>query len=70
VVFVPYGEDLSQPSPPTTVTLTPEQFETAAHGEIRLREGLSLGPAVRQVRAIVFDAELGAVGSVMIPVHR
>ena len=70
VVFVPYGEDLNQPSPPTTVTLTPEQFETAAHGEIRLREGLSLGPAVRQVRAIVFDAELGAVGSVMIPVHR
>jgi VWFA-related protein len=69
VVFVAY-EDLTQPMPPTVVTLAPEQFETASQGEIRLRKGLPIGAAARRVRVIVFDAELGALGSVTLPIHR
>ncbi len=69
VVFVPYDETSNQPHP-TIVTLTPEQLQTPAQGEITLREAIPVGEGVRKVRVIVFDAELGAVGSVTVPMQR
>jgi VWFA-related protein len=70
VVFASYDQGLNQPSRPIIVTLTPEQLQTAAQGQIRLREAIPVGQAVSKVRVIVFDAELGAVGSVTVPIPR
>jgi VWFA-related protein len=70
VAFVAYGEALKPLSHPALVTLTPEQFAAATHGEIGFSEAIPVAPAVRKVRVIAFDAELGAVGSVTIPIQR
>jgi VWFA-related protein len=70
VAFVGYDEGLRQPSRPILVTLTPEQFAAATHGEIGLREAVPVAPGIRKVRVIVFDAELGAIGSVTVPLQR
>jgi VWFA-related protein len=69
VAFVSYGDGKQQASPPILVSLTPEQFAAAAQGEIGLREAIPIAPAIRRVRVIVFDAALGAVGSVTIPIQ-
>jgi VWFA-related protein len=69
VVFAAYDEGLKQPSRPILVSLTPEQFETATRGEIGLREAIPVAQAIRKVRVIAFDAELGAAGSVTIPIQ-
>ncbi|MGA3042863.1 MAG: VWA domain-containing protein [Bryobacteraceae bacterium] len=69
VAFVAYGETLKPLPHPTLITLTPEQFQSAPHGDIELRESIPIAPATRKVRVIAFDAELNAVGSVTIPMR-
>jgi VWFA-related protein len=69
VVFAAYDEGLKQLSPPVPVSLTQEQPETGARDEITLREAIPVGGSVRRVRVIVFDAALGAVGSVTVPIQ-
>lgn len=69
VVFAAYDQGLQQLSPPVPVSLTPEQSGTATQGEITLREAIPVGESVRRVRVIVFDAALGAVGSVTVPIQ-
>ena len=68
VAFLMYDEGLRQGSRPVVVSLTPEQLATAAHGEISLGEVIPVAPAMRKIRVIAFDAALGAVGSVTIPI--
>jgi VWFA-related protein len=68
VAFLAYDEGLQQASPPILVSLTPEQFAAVTHGEIGLREAIPVAPAIRKVRVIAFDSELGAVGSITIPI--
>jgi len=69
VAFVAYGETLKPLPHPALVTLTPEQFQAATHGDIELRESIPIAPATRKVRVIAFDAELDALGSVTIPMQ-
>ena len=69
VVFAAYDERLNQPSRPIGHSVSPEEFEAATHGEIGLRYEIPLGQPIRKVRVIVYDAELGAVGSVTIPIQ-
>lgn len=64
-----YDERLNQPSRPIGHSVSPEEFEAATHGEIGLRYEIPLGQPIRKVRVIVYDAELGAVGSVTIPIQ-
>jgi VWFA-related protein len=70
VMFAAYDEGLKQPSQPIVDSLSPEEFEAATHGETGLRYAVPLQPAILKVRVIVYDAELGTVGSVTIPVRR
>jgi len=70
VAFAAYDEMLRQPSPPILYGLTPKQLDTATHGEIELHYAIPVGPAIRNVRVIVFDEALGAVGAVTIPIQR
>ena len=60
-----------QPGPPIPldISLTPEQYETVMHNGIELHRALPAGSAIRKVRAIVVDGELGAVGSLTIPIQ-
>jgi VWFA-related protein len=62
---------LDQPGPPAPldISLTPEQYETAMRDGIELRLTIPVGAAVRKLRPIVVDRELGAVGSVTIPIQ-
>jgi VWFA-related protein len=69
VAFAAYDEGLGQPAPPILYGLTPEQLEAATHSEIGLRYAIPVGPAIRDVRVIVFDEALGAVGSVTVPIQ-
>jgi len=69
VAFATYEEGLSQPSAPILYSLTPEQIETATHGEIELHYAIPIAQAISKVRVIVFDEELGAVGSVTVPIQ-
>lgn len=69
VAFVAYDQRLRPLADPILVTLTPEQFEAAKNGEIGVSQVIPVS-GIPKVRAIVFDAELGAVGSVTIPVRR
>jgi VWFA-related protein len=70
VMFAAYDEALKQPSRPIVDSLTAEEFEAATHGEAGLRYAVPIEPAIRKVRVIVYDAELGAVGSVTVPIQR
>jgi len=70
VMFAAYDEAWKQPSRPIVDSLTPEEFEAATHGAAGLRYAVPIEPAIRTVRVIVCDAELGAVGSVTIPIER
>jgi VWFA-related protein len=70
VMFAAYDEAMKQPAPPIADSLTPEEFEAATHGEAGLRYAVPIEPAIRKVRVIVYDAELGAAGSVTIPIQR
>jgi len=65
------GARLYQTGPPIPIylSLTPEQYETAVHDGIELRRTIPAGAAVRKVRVIVVDAQLGAVGSLTIPIQ-
>ncbi|HWZ43891.1 MAG TPA: hypothetical protein VNW97_10455, partial [Candidatus Saccharimonadales bacterium] len=60
-----------QPGPPIPldISLTPEQYATVMHDGIELHRALPAGSAIRKIRAIVVDGELGAVGSVTIPIQ-
>ncbi len=72
-LFAPYGPSgLEQPAAPVTlnVSLTPEQYETATRDGIVVRHSIAVGAAVRKVRVIVVDGELGAAGSVTVPIQR
>jgi hypothetical protein len=72
-LFAPYGPSgLEQPAAPLTlnVSLTPEQYETATRDGIVVRHSIAVGADVRKVRVIVVDGELGAAGSVTIPIQR
>jgi VWFA-related protein len=69
VAFVAYDEGRKPLAHPILVSLTPEQFAGATHGEIGFSEAIPVAPAIRKVRVIAFDAELGALGSVTIPVR-
>jgi hypothetical protein len=69
-MFAAYDEALKQPSRPIVDSLTAEEFEAATHGEAGLRYAVPIEPAIRKVRVIVYDAELGAVGSVTVPIQR
>jgi len=69
VVFAAYDEALKQPSRPILYNLTREQSEAVTRGEIGLRYSIPVEPAIRKVRVIVFDGELGAVGSITIPIQ-
>jgi VWFA-related protein len=69
VVFAAYDEEGKQPSAPVIDQLSPAQVAAAGHGDLFLHYAIPLGPAVRRVRAIVFDAELSALGSVTIPIE-
>jgi hypothetical protein len=69
VVFAAYDEGSNQLSPPIPVNLPPAQSGTTTQGEIQLKQAIPVGEAIRKVRVIVFDAALGAVGSVTIPVR-
>ena len=70
VAFVCYGEGPKPVAHPGLVSLTTEQLAAAKDGEIEVRYTMPLQQALRKVRAIVFDAELGAAGSVTIPIQR
>ncbi len=70
VMFAAYDEAMKQPALPMVDSLTPEEFEAATHGEAGLRYAVPIEPAIRKVRVIVYDAELGAAGSVTIPIQR
>ncbi len=68
VAFVSYNELLKPLAEPVLVSLTHEQVQKATEGEITLNQALPVPQGVRQVRVIVFDADLGALGSVTIPI--
>jgi hypothetical protein len=70
VAFVAYDEALKPLAHRRLVSLTAEQFAAAKDGEIEIRETIPAAQALRKVRVIVFDAELGATGSVTIPLQR
>lgn len=70
VMFAAYDEAQKQPSRPMVDSLTPEEFEAATHSEAGLRYAVPIEQAIRKVRVIVYDAELGAAGSVSIPIQR
>jgi VWFA-related protein len=70
VMFAAYDEGMKQPSRPIVDSLSPEEFVSATHSENGLRYAIPIEPAIRKVRVIVCDAELGAVGSVTIPMPR
>jgi hypothetical protein len=61
---------MQQPSHPISVTLTPEQFAAATEGVIRVHGVIPVATTIRKIRVIVYDDELGAVGSVTVPVRR
>jgi VWFA-related protein len=70
--FVAYqAAGWGQPGPPIplNISLTPEQYETVMHDGIELHRALPAGTAIRKVRAIVVDRELGTVGSITIPIQ-
>jgi len=67
VAFVAFDESRKPLPHPILVTLTPEQFAAPTRGEIGFREAIPVPQGIRKVRVIVFDAALGAVGSVAIP---
>jgi len=69
VMFAAYDEGLKQPSRPIVDSLSPEELEAATHSEDGLRYAVPLEQAIHKVRVIVFDAELGAAGSVTIPIQ-
>jgi hypothetical protein len=54
---------------PIDISLTPVQYEAALHDGIEFHQPIRIGESIRKVRAIVVDAELGAVGSVTIPIQ-
>ena len=70
VVFAGYDEAMRQPSHPISATLTPEQFAAASQGLIRVHEAIPVATTIRKIRVIVSDEELGAVGSVTVPIRR
>jgi VWFA-related protein len=70
---VSYAELVSgTPGSPTTVdiSVTPEQNRSAACDGIIMRKSIPVGANIRMVRVIVIDGELGAAGSVTIPIQR
>jgi VWFA-related protein len=70
LLFAVYGAaGIGQSKPiPIDINLTPAQYETAMHGGLEYHQSMPIGPDVQRVRVIVVDRELGAAGSVTIPV--
>ena len=62
---------LQKPDAPVgfNVSLTPQQYETAARDGIVLHQSVAVGAGVKKVRVIVVDGELGSAGSVTIPIE-
>jgi hypothetical protein len=72
LLFATYGAaGFEQPGPPIPldISLTPQQYETVTRDGIELHKAIPVGTALRKVRVIVFDEELGAVGSLTIPIQ-
>ncbi len=72
LLFANYGASgLQQPANPFTidVSLTPEQYETAKRGGLEFHQSMATAADVRKVRVIVVDEELGAAGSVTLPLE-
>jgi VWFA-related protein len=72
LLFAAYGaKGLEQSSPPipVNVSLTAQQYETATHEGVEVRQPIAVGATIRRVRVIVVDPELGTAGSVTIPVQ-
>jgi VWFA-related protein len=72
IMFAAYsaaGLDQQGAPIPLNISLTPEQYETATHGGIEFKQAVRVGAGTRRVRVIVVDGDLGAVGSLTIPVQ-
>jgi VWFA-related protein len=69
IAFVAYDEASKPLVHPVLAALTPEQLAAATHGEIGLSEAIPVTPGVHKVRVVAFDAALGAVGSVTVPIE-
>jgi VWFA-related protein len=70
VAFVAFDE-APRPLPhPVLVTLTAAQLAAAGTGTIRFSELLPVPQDAHKIRVIAFDAELGALGSVTVPIRR
>jgi hypothetical protein len=63
---------LDEPGHPISLEfdMTPEQYAAAATSGITLHGSAALGSNVKSVRVILVDGELGAAGSVTIPIQR
>jgi VWFA-related protein len=60
------------PGSPTSldISVTPEQYQSDGCDGIVIRKSIPVGADVRRVRVIVVDRELGAAGSITIPIER
>ncbi len=63
------GTDDPGPPTPVDISLAPDQYAIALRDGLQLRRTIPVGASVRSVRAIVFDKDLDAVGSVTIPIQ-
>jgi hypothetical protein len=72
MLFAVYGTDgVGQSKPlPIDVNLTAAQYDTAMRGGLEFHQSMPIGATVQRVRAVVVDRDLGAAGSVTIPVPR
>jgi len=72
VLFAVYGaEGSGQSNPiPVDLNLTAQQYETAMHGGLEMHQTMPIGATVQRARVIVVDRDLGAAGSVTIPIPR
>ena len=68
-VYGASGVGQSKPIP-IDVNLTAEQYETAVDGGLDFRQSMPIAANVERVRVIVVDRDLGAAGSVTIPMGR
>jgi VWFA-related protein len=72
MLFAVYGPDgVGQSKPlPIDVNLTTAQYDTAMRGGLEFHQAMPVGATVQRVRVVVVDRDLGAAGSVTIPVGR
>jgi len=68
-VYGPGGVGQSNPIP-IDINLTPAQYDTAMHGGIEFHQSMPIAATVERARVIVVDKDLGAAGSITIPIQR